>query len=76
MTYPYGAIAMPRFALTYLYAMLVVPPFPHQCTVELSLSQSICFLCLLFFFRFSLISPPLTVISGPTRSLSRFTVPY
>ena len=26
MTYPYGALAMLCFALTYLYAMLVVPP--------------------------------------------------
>ena len=52
--------AMLCFALIHPYAMLVVPPcLPHERTIELSLSQSICFPHLLFYFSYlPLDSPP------------------
>ena len=47
---PYGALAMLCFALTHLYTQyLSYPCLPHERTIGLSLSQSICFPHLLFF---------------------------
>jgi len=71
MTYPYGAFAMLCFALTYLYAMLVVPPL----LARINARSNTRFLSpFVFHILYSFISPslPYLPISIPTGATPAF----